>query len=480
MSDATFQTDAAGHGPVDDTLATHVLDMLLGGTDSADPSADRGKEKVLEVAQVFGDAVVDLKHFAPGRAVKVGATLVRTLRGTHMQEDFFVPTALLAAATHPLFEAEGRGWVCVVQPDWDGFVEGPAGRRSLPALAALVTPGVDGLVRLPMGPEDRAVVIVGGTTFVARPVHPSKRVPIYGGDGIDYPLLGISGFIGFAAMMLGVALSVLPSTSRASSMTDTDRLVQILLEQKETPPPVQVAQEVAPKAAPKGPEGARGRPDSQAAKDRDPLSKKDRDETAARTAGLLAALENNAELDSMLSDAGLPGDVSTGIDAMIGPRATQLGNNGLGQRGIGFGGNGTAESMGGIGPIGRGKPGGHGLAPTGDIGKSEGRISTPDTTIVMGSLDRSQIDEVVKRGMSQIRYCYQRELTKNPALGGKVTVKFTIAGDGTVSSAVTKSSTLGNPAVESCINGRFLRFGFPAPKNAGLVIVSYPFLFSPG
>jgi hypothetical protein len=36
--------------------------------------------------------------------------------------------------------------------------------------------------------------------------------------------------------------------------------------------------------------------------------------------------------------------------------------------------------------------------------------------------------------MNQIRYCYQRELTKNPELGGKVVVKFVIAKDGTVSS----------------------------------------------
>ncbi|MDP2311191.1 MAG: AgmX/PglI C-terminal domain-containing protein [Pseudomonadota bacterium] len=480
MSEATLPTAAVGTGPWDDTLATHVLDLLLSAEDIADPSADRGKERVLEVAQVFGDAVVDLKHFAPGRAVQLGATLVRSLRGTRMQEDFFVPTSLLAAGTHPLFEAEGRGWVCVVQPEWDGFVEGPAGRRSLPALAALVGPGVDGLVRLPIGPEDRAVVIVGGTTFVARPVHPSKRVPIYGGAGIDYPLLGITGFIGFAAMLLGVALSVVPSSSRASTMTDEDRLVQILLEQAAYVAPVPVAEAVAPKAAPKGKEGKHGRPDSQAPKDRDPISKADRDQHAAKNAGLLGALQDDANLASMLGDAGLPGELANGVGAMIGPRATQLGSGGLGSRNGGFGGGGTADSMGGIGPIGRGRPGGSGFAPTGGPGKQTGTITSPDTTIVMGGLDRSQIDEVVKRGMSQIRYCYQRELTKNPALGGKVTVKFTIAGDGSVSSAVTKTSTLGNPAVESCINGRFLRFGFPAPKGNGLVIVSYPFLFSPG
>ena len=57
----------------------------------------------------------------------------------------------------------------------------------------------------------------------------------------------------------------------------------------------------------------------------------------------------------------------------------------------------------------------------------------------MGALDKSLIDAVIKRNMNQIRYCYQRELTKNPSLGGKIVVKFTIAKDGSVSKASIKS-----------------------------------------
>jgi outer membrane biosynthesis protein TonB len=109
-----------------------------------------------------------------------------------------------------------------------------------------------------------------------------------------------------------------------------------------------------------------------------------------------------------------------------------------------------------------------GPPPKGDLG-----------IIVMGALDKSLIDAVIKQNMASIRYCYQRELTKNPSLSGKIAVRFVIAADGSVSSAQTKTSTMGNPAVESCITGRFMRFGFPQPKGGGIVIVSYPFLFSP-
>ncbi|MES2642770.1 MAG: AgmX/PglI C-terminal domain-containing protein [Myxococcota bacterium] len=157
----------------------------------------------------------------------------------------------------------------------------------------------------------------------------------------------------------------------------------------------------------------------------------------------------NAQLDGL------------GSQILIAAKGTGFGGGGMGERG------GADARMGGIGP-----------APGGNFGsKQAGSIVTPEAPIVMGALDRSLLDVVIKRALPQIRYCYQRELFKHPDLAGEVTVKFIIAADGTVSSAVTKRSTLGNEAVETCINGRFLRFQFPEPKGGGIVIVSYPFRF---
>jgi len=53
-----------------------------------------------------------------------------------------------------------------------------------------------------------------------------------------------------------------------------------------------------------------------------------------------------------------------------------------------------------------------------------------------------------------------------------------VAKDGTVASATTKSSTMNDSAVESCVAGRFLRMQFPEPRGGGIVIVSYPLSFS--
>ncbi len=82
--------------------------------------------------------------------------------------------------------------------------------------------------------------------------------------------------------------------------------------------------------------------------------------------------------------------------------------------------------------------------------------------------------------MNQLVYCYQRELAATPALGGRIVVKFIVSEDGSVSSAATKTSTMGSPAVESCINRRFMEFRFLEPRGGGIAIVSYAFDFSPG
>ena len=169
-----------------------------------------------------------------------------------------------------------------------------------------------------------------------------------------------------------------------------------------------------------------------------------------------------------------------GIGGLIGTSGTQVGSGGLGGRGNGLGGGGTAEGLGGLGTKGMGSgASGYGKGGGNFGAKGEGGIGTVGgDPIILGALDRSLIDEVIKRHMNQIRYCYQRELPRDPSLAGKITIKFVIAKDGSVSSASVKATTMNNPAVEECVVGRFMRMEFPQPKGGGIVIVSYPFHFS--
>lgn len=99
--------------------------------------------------------------------------------------------------------------------------------------------------------------------------------------------------------------------------------------------------------------------------------------------------------------------------------------------------------------------------------------------VLLGALAKSQIDAVIRSNMDAIQRCYQQQVSQNPGLEGKLTVKFTITASGAVSGAHEKSSTLPNDAVSACVVGVFDEMVFPEPRAGGVVIVSYPFVFQP-
>lgn len=100
--------------------------------------------------------------------------------------------------------------------------------------------------------------------------------------------------------------------------------------------------------------------------------------------------------------------------------------------------------------------------------------------ITLGTLDKALIDGVIKKHMGEYRRCYQRELYRDGSLDGKVVLKFVIGNDGGVTYTAVQSTTLAHGSVEACVAERFLRLRFPEPKGGGIVIVKYPFIFSPG
>jgi len=97
---------------------------------------------------------------------------------------------------------------------------------------------------------------------------------------------------------------------------------------------------------------------------------------------------------------------------------------------------------------------------------------------LIGGLDKSVIDEYIKKHIPMIRTCYTNELEKNKGLAGSVSVKFNIGSDGKVTQASAEGSTLSNAAAESCIVGVVKGIEFPAPAGGGNVEVSYPFAFT--
>jgi hypothetical protein len=203
------------------------------------------------------------------------------------------------------------------------------------------------------------------------------------------------------------------------------------------------------------------------------------DREMADNAGLFGDM---GQLDGVFGSSGLNEDIVGGIGSLLGAKGYQIGSGGLGSRGSGLGGGGLASGLGGLGTQGSGSGSSGYGSGGGNFGpKSEGGVGRiGGDPIILGALDKSLIDRVIKQNFNQIKYCYQRQLPSNPSLSGKIVVKFVISGDGSVFQAKTHSSTMaGGGAVQSCINQRFLRFQFPEPKGGGIVIVKYPFIFSP-
>ncbi|MFN8945722.1 MAG: AgmX/PglI C-terminal domain-containing protein [Pseudobdellovibrionaceae bacterium] len=100
-----------------------------------------------------------------------------------------------------------------------------------------------------------------------------------------------------------------------------------------------------------------------------------------------------------------------------------------------------------------------------------------DEIEVAGGLDRDVIAQYIKSQLGYILYCYERQLSAKPSLQGKVSVKFTIGGDGQVNTQKVSDTTMGDPTVEGCMLSKIAKWKFPSPKGGTQVNVTYPFLF---
>lgn len=96
---------------------------------------------------------------------------------------------------------------------------------------------------------------------------------------------------------------------------------------------------------------------------------------------------------------------------------------------------------------------------------------------VSGGLDRDVIAKYINTQKGKILYCYERQLSANPGLFGKVSVKFQIGASGGVETSNVIESTLANASVESCLLNLISQWTFPKPEGGVKVLVSYPFVF---
>lgn len=164
-----------------------------------------------------------------------------------------------------------------------------------------------------------------------------------------------------------------------------------------------------------------------------------------------------------------------------------FGAGGLGLSGIGEGGGGRGEGigLGNIGTIGHGAGTGTGQG----FGSGHGRLAGSHravapkvrmgATSVSGRLPPEVIQRIVRQNFGRFRLCYENGLRNNPNLQGRVSVRFVIGRDGSVSQVANGGSDLADPAAVSCIVRAFGGLSFPQPEG-GIVTVVYPIILTPG
>jgi hypothetical protein len=128
---------------------------------------------------------------------------------------------------------------------------------------------------------------------------------------------------------------------------------------------------------------------------------------------------------------------------------------------------------------GAGPPGGGGIGPTGGTigGKGaprkpavEKRISTKvvlKTSVTAGKLDPTTAGKVMRRRQGAMRACYQAELTRNPAVAGRLIITLVVAKNGRVTSVNVSGSKPLMGKVASCVRARVKRYRFPSTTDAG-------------
>jgi len=182
-------------------------------------------------------------------------------------------------------------------------------------------------------------------------------------------------------------------------------------------------------------------------------------------------------------EGGLFGD--PGLSGGFGGLGLTGQDNGGGGKGVGVGIGGIGEGIGltGLGNC-KGANCGDGAFAHGVGRNSGGHVTTapkirPGVGNVNGHLPAEVVQRIVRQNYGRFRQCYENGLRTNPNLTGRVSARFVIGREGSVTNVQNGGSDLPDSGVVSCVVSAFYGLSFPTPE-AGIVTVTYPIMFSPG
>ncbi len=452
----------------------------------ATPSEDN---KVLQVALLWGDTLINVQHFADGVPVTIG-------EARHNRFHVFSPSV---GDSFTLVRSKGATMEVSVPADAGVVVSSGNSQKSKEQLRSegRLRPA-DGPIRadaIELGLHDRVQVSLDSVAFICRYVRPSAAVSVSRMEEADFTFFKIASICIMAAMALVAAMLLTPQGDYDTSddiFQNPSKYVKLLVkpEKKIEIKKFKDLSGVAEGAKAKDKEGKFGKQDAKK-QEADPskkgspivdANKREEDRKKVMAAGLLGALGGAS---GGASNVFGPGGLGTGINNALGGLqggaglGDAYGVGGLGSRGTGPGGGGTGLGLGGLGTKGSGRgAGGYGTIDLGGRGKDTVRV-VPGKTTVVGGLSKDVIAKVIKRHQNEIKFCYEQELQKIPDLAGKVAVQWVIDPAGSVSDASVTESSLGNSNAENCILSRIRRWKFPEPQGGGIVTVTFPWIFKP-
>jgi TonB family protein len=433
------------------------------------------QDKLLEIKVMWGGIVLDVRHFTGKQAVTVG---------THPDATFKMITALPGEQTFTLVSPGGAGGH-VINAERSMEMEI---RRNGSVLDSHQLPSTGAVRAHALGIRDRCRVLIGQLAFVIQYIRPAPGVKSKALATADLALA--KWFVVFLVVALGlwtaIQLTPAPEADFTGYIKNPARYAGMILPthrpdkkhfapiEKDEPKILRVKMDSAYHRSNQN-KNSKG----EAVSSREDYERKVKDSP-------LGWLKE-------IGGGGADGDASvfgstnlTSLDQELdGIEAPGMGDNkgfgGLGTRG-GKPGGGSNLGLGGLSPF-RDMPPTCPSYSSVDIARTTKKPIKVDrdptgTKLLGDGLSMDLVGDYMARRWSNFKFCYSKELDRDPNLWGKVTVTFTIGANGRVNEAVVLHTSLSNANVEECVLRGIRRIRFPRPHGGGEVIVTYPFLFT--
>jgi TonB family protein len=100
------------------------------------------------------------------------------------------------------------------------------------------------------------------------------------------------------------------------------------------------------------------------------------------------------------------------------------------------------------------------------------------STALGGRLTQQDIADILSKNAGLFNDCYTIGAGKSQSFTGVVTVKATLGPSGNVTVAEVVKSTAKNQKVDTCVVQAFKKIKFPAPRDGGTSVITFPMEFN--